>query len=68
MNGSINDITTEQRNWIVKYDEAQLGEVKAIEVRPSKMSERVSAFANADGGELWIGIDEDQTTKPKRLI
>lgn len=66
MNGSVNEITTEQCDWIVNYDEAQLGEVKAIEILPSKMSETVSAFANADGGELWVGIDEDQTTKPVR--
>jgi len=66
MDGSVKDITSEQRDWIVKYDEAQLGEVKAIEILPGKMSETVSAFANADGGEIWIGVDEDLTTKPKR--
>lgn len=60
---NVSDITTEQRDWIVKYDEAQLGEVKAIEILPGKMSETVSAFANADGGELWVGVDEDQVTK-----
>jgi ATP-dependent DNA helicase RecG len=60
MNGNVNSITTEQRNWIVKYEEGQLGDVKAIDILPSKMSETISAFANADGGELWIGIDEDE--------
>lgn len=63
---NISDITTEQCNWIVKYDEAQLGEVKAKEISPSKMSETVSAFANADGGELWIGISEDVPPKKRR--
>jgi len=60
MNGNISSITTEQRDWIVKYEEGQLGDVKAIDILPSKMSETVSAFANADSGELWIGIDEDE--------
>ena len=23
----------------------------------------VCAFANADGGELWVGVDEDRITK-----
>lgn len=62
----ISEITTEQRNWIVKYDEAQLGEVKAKEILPGKMSETVSAFANADGGELWIGISEDVPPTKRR--
>lgn len=60
MNGNTSIITTEQRNWIVKYEEGQLGDVKAIDISPSKLSETISALANADGGELWIGIDEDE--------
>lgn len=63
MNGGIADITTEQLDSIVKYDEAQLGEVKAIEILPSKMSNTVSAFANSDGGDLWIGVDETRVKK-----
>jgi ATP-dependent DNA helicase RecG len=60
VNGNVGNITTEQRNWIVEYEEGQFGDVKAIDIQPGKMSETVSAFANADGGELWIGIDEDE--------
>lgn len=63
MSGTVVTITTEQRDWIVKYEEGQLGDVMAIEVEPSKMSQKVSAFANADGGEIWIGVDEDRVTK-----
>ena len=32
--------------------------MKAIEKRPNSLTEDISAFANADGGELYIGIDE----------
>ncbi len=60
MNGTTSTtIPTEQRDWIIGYEEGHLGDVKARDILPSKMSESVSAFANADGGELWIGIDED---------
>ena len=31
---------------------------KAIEIKPSKLTNTISAFANASGGELLIGIDE----------
>jgi ATP-dependent DNA helicase RecG len=60
MNGNTSIITTEQRNWILKYREGQLGDVKAVDISPGKLSETISALANADGGELWIGIDEDE--------
>jgi len=63
MNGNVSNITTEQRNWIVKYEEGHLGDVKAIDIQPSRMSETISAFANADSGELWIGIDEESVTR-----
>jgi ATP-dependent DNA helicase RecG len=38
--------------------EGQFTEVKAVDVSPSKMAKALSAFANTDGGELYIGVDE----------
>jgi ATP-dependent DNA helicase RecG len=38
--------------------EGQFSDVKAIEVSPSKMAKGISAFANTDGGDLYIGVDE----------
>jgi ATP-dependent DNA helicase RecG len=65
MNGDkVSVITTEQRNWIIHYEEGQLGDVADKDIAPAKMSRKVSAFANAEGGELWIGIHE--TEPPKR--
>jgi len=32
--------------------------MKAIEVAPAKLTRSLSAFANADGGELIVGVDE----------
>jgi ATP-dependent DNA helicase RecG len=40
--------------------------VKAIEIRPAKMTQTVSAFANAAGGELYIGVDEKREEDMKR--
>lgn len=39
---------------------------KAIEVAPAKLTRSLSAFANAEGGELFVGIDEIKISK-KRL-
>lgn len=36
-------------------------DLKSREIKPSKLSRTMSAFANAEGGELFIGIIEDKT-------
>lgn len=60
---TIQTIEAEQADKLINFEEGQFGDIKAIEARPSKLTEDISAFANADGGELYIGIDgEDATT------
>ena len=43
---------------IVDSEEGHFSHVKAIEIGGAKVTQTVSAFANASGGELWIGIDK----------
>jgi ATP-dependent DNA helicase RecG len=45
---------------ILKFDEGHYLDVKRIDVRPGKLTETVSAFANTAGGELFVGIGEEQ--------
>src|SRR5690242_5844712 len=54
----IQAISRDQADKIISYEEGQYGDVKAQEKRPGSLTEDISAFANADGGELYIGIDE----------
>jgi ATP-dependent DNA helicase RecG len=58
----------QQVRKIIETEETHFADVKAIEARPGKLTEDISAFANADGGELLIGIDEgtDGTGKKTR--
>lgn len=63
MSGEVFKISYEQFERVLNYEEGHFGDVKAIEIRPAKMSESVSSFANTDGGELYIGIDEDRQTR-----
>ena len=55
---SIEKISIEQANQILSYEEGHFLDCKAVLIKPSKLSESISAFANADGGELFIGIFE----------
>ena len=41
--------------------EGHFSELKSVDVAPASLTKSVAAFANAEGGELFIGIDEDRS-------
>jgi ATP-dependent DNA helicase RecG len=45
--------------------EGHFADVKAIDISPGKLTKALCAFANADGGELLVGIDENKRTRKK---
>lgn len=51
-------IKDEQVALLLETNEGHFVDLKAIEIAPASASKTVSAFANASGGELFIGIDE----------
>ncbi len=59
-------ITRLEADKVIQFEEGQFGDVKAIEKKPASLSEDVSAFANADGGDLYIGIDEVELSGVKQ--
>ena len=50
---------------ILKTEEGQFSDVKDLLISPANLTKAISAFANADGGELYIGISEDKYTKAR---
>lgn len=55
---AIETISAVQADKIIHTEENHFADVKAIEISPSRLSKTNSAFANADGGELFIGVEE----------
>ena len=51
---------------IVAIHEGHFAELKSIDIEPSKLTRSVAAFANAEGGELLIGIEENTRTGVRR--
>ena len=49
-------ITTHQVTLVLTKNEGHFIDMKAKEILPSKLSRTLSAFANADGGEAYVGI------------
>lgn len=56
MSINIVEITKQQADRIRLIDENQFGDIKAKEILPKDLTTHISAFANADGGDLYIGI------------
>jgi ATP-dependent DNA helicase RecG len=52
------EIDEGQAALLTQTEEGQYSEVKSIGISPSKLSHTISAFANTDGGDLYIGISE----------
>ncbi|WP_091227642.1 ATP-binding protein [Microbacterium sp. 3J1] len=48
-----------QADRILEVREGHFNDMKSKAIKPGKLTKAMSAFANADGGELYIGIDED---------
>jgi len=51
-----------QKNQVLYLEETHFCDLKSLDIAPGKLSRSIAAFANADGGELFIGIDEDRVT------
>ncbi|TPK34248.1 ATP-dependent DNA helicase RecG [Mesorhizobium sp. B2-5-3] len=52
------DISQEQAKLILDRTEGQFCDMKAIGISPGKLTKTLSAFANADGGEVFVGVDD----------
>ena len=51
-------ISDAQAQKVVSTEEGQFADVKAIEISPANLTKTISAFANTDGGDLFVGIAE----------
>jgi ATP-dependent DNA helicase RecG len=50
---------------IIATQENYLNDIKAVEIKPAKLSETISAFANAAGGDVYVGIGEDKKSNTR---
>lgn len=52
------EISEEQSLKIMQLHEGHFFDLKRKEVKPSKLTQTISAFANTDGGDIYVGIGE----------
>jgi len=59
---AISEISAAQRDIVLALPEGHFHDLKSKDIAPAKLTRTIAAFANASGGEVYVGIDE--TTGP----
>jgi len=59
----VKPVSAKQRDSILALKEGHFIDAKAVEIKPGKLSETIAAYANTDGGELYVGLDEDKLAR-----
>jgi len=47
---------------LLAVEEGHFADIKSLRIAPGKLTHTLSAFANADGGEIIIGVEEEKST------
>lgn len=56
MSIEVTSISDDQAKVILNRSEGQFCDMKAVAISPGKLTKTLSALANADGGEIFVGI------------
>lgn len=51
-------VSDKEVSKLLQLEEGHFGDVKSIRIKPSKLTKTISAFSNAEGGELFLGIED----------
>jgi len=59
------NVSNSEVNKLLAIEEGHFVDLKAIDTSPAGLTRTIAALANAEGGELFIGVDEDSRTKKR---
>lgn len=59
------EISPYQAKDILAIEEDHFHDLKGLDIKPAKLTEAVSAFANTAGGEVFVGINEQEMDAAK---
>lgn len=59
------NISNGEVDKLLAIEEGHFVDLKAIDTSPAGLTRAIAALANAEGGELFIGVDEDSRNKKR---
>jgi ATP-dependent DNA helicase RecG len=62
------EISTDEAKRVLGTEEGHFSDLKSKEIAPNKLTRTIAAFANADGGEIFIGITEDKAAAKRSWV
>lgn len=57
---TVNNLSELETQKVLSSEEGHFSDLKAVDISPAKTTNTLAAFSNAEGGEVYIGIDEDK--------
>lgn len=55
----VSTISSQATASLIQQEENHFRDFKSTDIQPAKLTRAISAFANADGGELLVGVEDD---------
>lgn len=59
------EISQTEHDKLLSLHEGHFSELKGIGIAPSKLTRTIAALSNAEGGEVYIGIEEDRAAQTR---
>ena len=56
------EISSAERDKILALQEGHFCDFKSLAISPAKLTRTITALSNAEGGEVYIGIDQEKTS------
>src|SRR6516162_9387375 len=60
---AIIDISQLEREKILALHETHFCDLKSVLIKPAKLTRTIAALSNAEGGEVYIGVEENKITR-----
>lgn len=64
---TVTEITEAERDKVLAIEESHFADVKSRAISPARLTKTIAAFSNAEGGELYIGIGQDNSSPRKNF-